>query len=120
MDKVIGTVYKTLFDRKYVEYVIAKVASNEDGNRYFFEVVHKPDIKDIDTLGSFKNIWASDKDEYDFDNWEQLEDDIYYVNWPLDGLELYYNPVKATKLAKKMYPKAEEKDGFLLIRSKNE
>lgn len=40
-----------------------------------------------------------------------------YFKWRFleDHLELYFVKVKATRLAKKMYPNAEEEGGFLLV-----
>ncbi len=40
---------------------------------------------------------------------------IYYVD---RKFKLCYKQVKATKLAKRLYPNAEEKDGYLLIKEK--
>ena len=107
---IIGNYYKTLYGKEYVKYVIARVKSDEDNDRYFFEVVH--DNKSNSSLGSFKPIWETD---YEYINSDQLEEGRRYVNWPIDGMELLYRKIKATKLAKKMYPEAKIDGDYLLV-----
>ena len=61
-------------------------------------------------LGSFK------VDEVDPDNVPESFTKNYFASLSLKDVSLLYKKVKATKLAKKMYPNAkEEEEGYLLV-----